>query len=137
MIAPVTEDMNNANDPPALQFMKTIADVGAGDCEGGGNLLCRQWAWRKKKEGMDLGDGAIDSPARSHFAPMENESLGNGRKMVPIHLLFLSKQKLKKYGDCIKQIFGPATAKFGEAQAGSLQMSGSLPTTSQQQRKFS
>jgi hypothetical protein len=96
MIAPVAEDMNNANDPPALQFMKTIADVGAGDSEGGGDLLCRQWAWRKKKEGVDLGDGAIDPPARSHFAPMENELLGNGRERVPVHLLFLSKQKLEK-----------------------------------------
>src|SRR6476646_630523 len=98
MIAPIAEDMNNANDPPALQFMKTIADVRAGDCEGGGNLLCRQWAWRKKKEGVDLGDGAIDPPARSHFAPMENELLGNGRKMASTHLLFLSKQKLENIG---------------------------------------
>ena len=52
--------------------------------------------WGKKKEGVDLGDGAIDPPARPHFAPMENELLGNGRERVPIHLLFLSKQKLEK-----------------------------------------
>jgi hypothetical protein len=66
---------------------------------------------------------------------MENESLGYGRKGLPIHLSFLSKQKLKKYGDCVKQIFGPATAKFGERRLPAVV--GSLPTTSQQQRKFS
>ena len=87
------------NDPPSrgrIPRMKTIADVRAGDCEGGGNLLCRQWPWRKKKQGVDLGDGAIDPPARPHFAPMKNELLGNGRERVPTHLLFLSKQKLEK-----------------------------------------
>ena len=107
MIAPVAEDMNNANDSPALQFMKTIADVGAGDCEGGGNLLRRQWAWRKKKEGMDLGDGAIDPPARSHFAPMENELLGNWRECVPVHLLFLFKQKIKNAVGQVKKFAIP------------------------------
>src|SRR5438552_14472197 len=104
MIAPVAQDMNNANDPTALQFMKTIADVGAGDSEGGGNLPCRQRPRRKKKEGMDLGDGAIDPPARSHFAPMENELLGYRRENFPVHLLFVSKQKLEKYTRYVNQI---------------------------------
>src|SRR2546423_5200472 len=75
MIAPVAEDMNDADDPPVLQFMKTIADVGAGDSEGGGDLLRRPRPRREEKEGVDLGDGAIDPPARSHFAPMEDEFL--------------------------------------------------------------
>jgi hypothetical protein len=42
---------------------------------------------------------------------MENELLGNGRERVPVHLLFLSKRKLEKYGDCVKQIFGLETAR--------------------------
>jgi len=79
-----------------LQFMKTIADVGAGDSEGGGDLLRRPRPRGEEKKGVNLGDGAIDPPARSHFAPMENELLGNRRERAPVHLLFLSKQKLEK-----------------------------------------
>ncbi len=96
--------MKNADDPPVLQFVETIADIGAGDPEGGGDLLRRQRPGRKEKEGMNLGDGAIDSPARPHFAPMENEFLRDGRERVPAHLLFLSKQKLKKMTPRVKKI---------------------------------
>ena len=113
MIAPVAEDMNNANDPPALQFMKTIADVGAGDPERGGDLLRREGAGGKEKEGMDLGDGAIYPPARSHFSPMEDELLSNGREHVPIHLLFLSEQKLENIAPAVKRIFAVPTRLKG------------------------
>ena len=64
---------------------------------------------------MNLGDGAIDALARPHFAPMEDEFLGDGRKGVPIHLLFLSKQKVKKYGNSVKQILGPQEQGSGSA----------------------
>ena len=39
MVTPVAQDMDDANDAPVLQFVETVADVGAGDAKGDGNLL--------------------------------------------------------------------------------------------------
>src|SRR6266496_392596 len=88
MIAPVTENMNDAHNAPVLQFVEAIADVGASDAESGGDLLRRHWPRGKEKEGVDLGDGAIDPPARPHFAPMEDELLRHRRERFHIFHYF-------------------------------------------------
>ena len=103
MVTPVAEDMDDANDAPVLQFVETVADVGAGDAKGDGNLLGWQRTGGKEKKSVDLGDGAIDTPTRAHFAPMKNEPLGHGREFFHVYLLFLSKQKLAKIDGCVNR----------------------------------
>ena len=65
--------------------MKTVADIGAGDAKGGSDLFRRQRTGGKKKQSMDLGNGAIDPPARSHFPPMEDELLRDRREFFHIY----------------------------------------------------
>ena len=56
----------------------------------------------KKKEGVDLGDGAIDSPAGPHFAPMEDKFLRDGGEVRHTYQSFLYKQKLTKVLQLVK-----------------------------------
>src|SRR5439155_1821726 len=105
MVAPVPHDMDDTNDAPILEFAQAVADIGAGDSEGLRDLFRRERFFGEKQKGMNLGNGAIDSPARSHFSPMENEFLSDGRKRPHVCQLFLSKQKLEKYTSGVKKIF--------------------------------
>src|SRR2546429_8669018 len=65
VIAPVTEDMNHAHNPPVLQFVEAVADVGTSDAESGGDFLRRPRARGKGKEGVGFRGGAIDAPAHA------------------------------------------------------------------------
>ena len=85
MIAPIPQNVDDADDPPVLQFVKTIADIGAGDAKRGSDLFRRQRTGGEKKQSMDLGDGAVDAPAGSHFAPMEDELLGDRGELFYVH----------------------------------------------------
>jgi len=80
VIASIAQNVDDADDTPVLQFVEAVADVGAGDAKGSGDFLGRQRTGGKEQKSMDLGDGAIDAPARSHFAPMEDELLGDRRE---------------------------------------------------------
>ena len=64
-----------------------------------GDLIGGQGLFGEKKEGMNLGHGAVDPPARAHFPPMQNELLRGGREFRHIRLSFLSRQKLEKYAE--------------------------------------
>ena len=50
MIAPVAQDMNDADNPPVLQFVEAIADIGAGDPQGGGDLFRRRPPQEKREK---------------------------------------------------------------------------------------
>jgi hypothetical protein len=79
-----------------LQFVEAVADVGAGDAKGGGDFLGWERTGRKEKKSVDLGDGAIDAPAGPHFAPMEDESLGNGREFFHTICYFCLNRNYRK-----------------------------------------
>lgn len=73
MVAAVAQDVDHTDSPPALQIPQTVADVGASHREQGGDLVGRQRFAGEVEQGMDLGDGAIETPAGAEFAPVEDE----------------------------------------------------------------
>src|ERR1041384_7862894 len=81
MVAAVSENVDHADDSPSLQLAQAGADIGAGDRESLGDLLGVERLLRNKKERMDLGHGAIDSPTRAHFAPVQDEFLLDLREL--------------------------------------------------------
>jgi hypothetical protein len=103
MIAPVAKNMDDTDDAPVLQFAETVADVGASDAQGGGNFLGRERPGGEKKQSVNLSDGAIYAPTRPHFAPMQDEFLGDRQEFFHVNLLFLSKQKLMNQRANVKQ----------------------------------
>ena len=75
VVAAVAHAAVDLDEVPVLQFLETVADVGAGDGEGVGDVFGGEGLRRQVEQGMDLGDGAVDSPAGAHFAPVEDEFL--------------------------------------------------------------
>src|SRR5439155_10922028 len=92
MIPPIAQDVNDPDNSPILQFAQTIADIRAGDSKGLSDFVGRQRFFGNEKQGMDLSDGAIDPPSGPHFAPVEDELLGDWSEFLHIYLLVLSKQ---------------------------------------------
>ncbi len=75
MVAAIAEDVDDADDAPALQFAEAGADVGAGDGQGGGDFVGGQRARGNEQQRVELRDGAVESPAGAHFAPVQDEFL--------------------------------------------------------------
>jgi hypothetical protein len=96
MVPAIAEDMNDPNDSPVLQIPEAGADIRTGDAQGIYDLVRGERLFGKEKEGMDLGNGAIDSPAGAHFPPVEDEFLGNERQVLHGVQSFLSRRKLEK-----------------------------------------
>src|SRR6266571_1643571 len=87
MLATVAEHRDGPHDPPTLQLVKAGADVRTRHGKRAGDLFRVQRPQREKQEGMNLGDGPIDPPTRSHFAPMEDKSLGDrgeGHRLIVV-----------------------------------------------------
>ena len=82
MVAFVPHDMDHFYDPPPLQFLEARADVRAGDAQSLGDLLRVKGPGRNVKERVNLRDGAIDAPARPHFAPVQDEFLFHCRQFL-------------------------------------------------------
>src|ERR1700730_10623581 len=78
MIAAVAEDVDNADDAPALKFAEAGADVRTRNGEDNGDLVGGERARRDEEQSVDLSHGAIDTPTSAHFAPVEDEFLGGG-----------------------------------------------------------
>jgi hypothetical protein len=80
VVASVAGEVDDFDDAPVLEFAETVADVGAGDPEGVADVFGVTWGFAEIEEGVDLGHGAVDAPAGTHFAPVEDELLGGGRE---------------------------------------------------------
>ena len=80
MVAAIAQHMDQVDDAPALQFAQAGADVGARHGQGGGNFVGRKRLGRKKEQGVDLGNGAVDTPFGAHFAPVKDKFLCDWRK---------------------------------------------------------
>src|SRR5688572_10322716 len=94
MVPFVVEDMDQLYDAPALQLLQARADIRSRHPKSVRDFLGVQRFGRNIKQGMDLGDGAIDAPSRPHFAPMEHELLFDWRQFVH---QFLSQQKYMNF----------------------------------------
>ena len=75
VVAAVAHAAVDLHEIPVLQFLQAGADVGARDGEGVGDVFGGEGFRREVEQGVDLGDGAVDSPAGAHFAPVEDEFL--------------------------------------------------------------
>jgi len=77
VVATVPHHMHHLREAPGLEFFQTRTHIGAGDTERVRDLVRCDWAAEQIQQRMNLRDGAVDAPARAHFAPVENESFGN------------------------------------------------------------
>jgi hypothetical protein len=90
--------------------VKAGADVRPRHRKRAGDLFGVQRRRRKKQERMHLGDRPIDTPARAHFAPMEDKFLGDwseGRGVSSVchvcHARIYSNNKhLSRGRDCLR-----------------------------------
>ena len=98
VVALITQDVNQLHDSPALQLFDAGADIGSGHVERFGDFLRMKRFWRNIKQSVNLSDGPIDAPARSHLSPMKDELLLN---RAEFHI-FLFIQKLYKYSGFVK-----------------------------------
>src|SRR5260370_19369051 len=98
MVSLVAQQLNEFDDPPPLQFSKTVADIRTRHRESLGDVLGMERSGRQKEQSMDLRHRAVNAPARTHLSPMENELLLNWAELRHI-LLFLSILKLHYGGD--------------------------------------
>src|SRR5205823_430769 len=112
VIAFVAQQMNEFDDPPALQLLEAGADVGPRHVERFGDLLRVERPFRNVEQRVNLGHGAIDPPARAHLSPVEDELLLNGRQVLH---LFLSIQKLQYEKRLSTRFSGPRRPEsFGQ-----------------------
>ncbi len=81
VIAAISHNMDDSDDPPILEFTQARARVGTSHSERLGDLVGGEGFFRKKEQGVDLRDGAVNAPARPHLSPMEDEFLGDGGKV--------------------------------------------------------
>ena len=79
MIATIAEDVHDVHDAQpwssrrlVLTFDRSTESVSA--------ISSALRGFGEMKESVDLGHGAIDAPARAHFAPVEDEFFGDGSK---------------------------------------------------------
>ncbi len=93
VVAAVAHDVGDFDDLPVLQFAETGADVGAGDAEEVADVLGVEGFFGEEEEGVDLRHGAIDAPAGPHFAPMEDEFLGDGGEGAHFLLFCLDRNR--------------------------------------------
>src|SRR5712691_11077342 len=80
VITAVAQNVDDADDAPSLELAQAVADIGAGHGERFGAFLGVEGPRGKEQQGMDLSDGAVDAPAGAHFAPVEDELLGDRGK---------------------------------------------------------
>jgi hypothetical protein len=73
VIATIPGQVNYMHEAPALQFAQASADIRSRQAKQGHDLLGIQRPIRDVEQGMNLGNAAVDSPARAHFAPVKNE----------------------------------------------------------------
>src|SRR4029453_11084670 len=78
VVAPVAQDVGDADQAPACQFAQAGADVGAGHVEGEGDVFGVHGAGREIEQGVDLRDGAVDPPGGAELTPVEDELLHGG-----------------------------------------------------------
>jgi len=90
VVAPVAGEVDDLRDAPVLQFLEAVAHVRPRHPEPLADLLGVQRRLGDEEQGLDLGDGAVDPPAGTHLAPVEDEVLSEGWKSFH---LFLSLQK--------------------------------------------
>src|ERR1019366_4934883 len=79
--------MHGPNQAPSLQFANTGTHVGTGNAQGTCNFLSRKSRSGNVEKGVDLGHRPVDSPARSHLSPVENELLLGCTQMRHISLI--------------------------------------------------
>ena len=83
VVAAVAHAAVDLDEVPVLQLLEAGAHVGACDGEGVGDFFGGEGLRRQVEQGVHLGDGAVDSPAGTHFAPVEDEFLhGTGQRHV-------------------------------------------------------
>ena len=80
VVAPIAQDVGDPDDAPALQLAQAVADVRAGDAERRGDVLGVQRPVGQEQQRVDLGDRAVDAPARAHLPPVEDELLLDRRQ---------------------------------------------------------
>src|SRR3984893_11060996 len=85
MIAPVPQNVHYAHDPPALKFAQASAHIGTRHCQGRRYFIGWHRPRREEQQGVHLRHRAVDSPARAHLSPMQNEFLCAGRYGVLCH----------------------------------------------------
>src|SRR3546814_7640486 len=73
MVAPVAEQGDAIDQPPAKQFLDRIGNVRAREAEHFGDLLGMERTVGNEEQSMDLRDRAIDAPLPAEIAPVENE----------------------------------------------------------------
>ena len=78
VVALVPEDVGQFDDAPALKLLQAGADIGAGDAKHLDDVVGVERPGGDVEQRVGLGNGAVDPPARPHFAPMENELLLDG-----------------------------------------------------------
>src|SRR3546814_20542634 len=87
MVAPVAEQGDAIDQPPAKQFLDRIGNVRAREAEHFGDLLGMERTVGNEEQSMDLRDRAIDAPLPAAIAPVQNEL---GRRGGPFWLSFLN-----------------------------------------------
>src|SRR6478736_4846975 len=85
--------MNDFDNAPVLQFPQTIADVRARYAQRFTDVLGSKGFRRQIQQGMDLSDGAVDSPLKAHLPPMKDKLLLHWRKRR--HLYFSSYRNIR------------------------------------------
>jgi hypothetical protein len=82
VIATVAEQVHHLHQVQALQFLQAGADVGARHLQHFGDALGMQRRGREEQQRMHLRDGAVDTPARAHLAPVHDEAALDLRQRV-------------------------------------------------------
>ena len=72
VLATIAENVHRADYAPGFKLADGGAYVGAGDAEGLSDFFCGKRFGGKIKEGVDLGDGAVDAPASAHLTPVKD-----------------------------------------------------------------
>ena len=74
------EYLDGLDDAPTMEFTDRRADIGSSDAQRAGQLLRVDRNRADVEHCVDLGHCAVDSPAGSHFPPVEDEFLLHWRK---------------------------------------------------------
>ena len=76
MVAAVAEYVHDLCEAPVLQFAQAGADIGARHIQRFCNVVGGERLAQHEEQRVNLCDGAVDAPARAHFAPVQDEAFG-------------------------------------------------------------
>src|SRR6185436_21131694 len=123
VIALVAADVHQLHDAPSLKLLEARTDVRARNFEGLDDVVGVERIGRDVEQCVDLGDGAVDAPSGAHLAPVTDELLLNGGKLLSFSHFCLDRN-YRNYGNvsspAARRVFRPVSGDldYGSALQG-------------------